>query len=40
MAQMIFGRQGNVKDDDHPGQRSTSITANIIEKVRDVIQRL
>jgi len=39
MAHMIFGRQGSVKDGDHPGHRSTSITANIIERVQDAIQK-
>jgi hypothetical protein len=39
MTQMIFRRQGSVKDDDYPGHQSTSITANIIEKVRDAIQK-
>jgi hypothetical protein len=36
---MIFGRQGSVKDDDHPGHQSTSVTANIIEKVQNAIQK-
>jgi len=36
---MIFRRQGSVKDDDHPGHWSTSITANIIEKVQDTIKK-
>jgi hypothetical protein len=36
---MIFRRQGGVKDDDHPGHQSTSITVNIIEKVRDAVQK-
>lgn len=38
-AQMIFGRQGSLKDNNHPGHWSTSVTTKIIEKVWDAIQK-
>jgi hypothetical protein len=34
-----FRKQGSVKSDDRPGRPHTSVTANNIEKVRDVIRK-